>query len=328
MEKTVGWGILGTGKIARSFAEGLAFVPGAQLVAVGSRSMTTAGEFASRYHVRRAHGSYAALANDEDVEVVYVATPHALHYENCVLCLEAGKAVLCEKPFTINAAQAEQVIRLARARNLFLMEAMWTRYIPLVVHLRALLARGAIGDVQLFAAGLGMTPYHLPPTHYMLKRELGGGILLDAGIYPVSLASMVFRQQPARITGLAEFEGGVDVQDAFIFAYENGGLASIHLSLKTEIPPEFSIAGRTGRIIVHPPLFRPTALTLTRFGYDEERLEMPLQGNGWNYQAVEVAACLRAGRLESDVMPLAETLAIMQTLDRIRAQWNFKYPFE
>lgn len=328
MSDKLRWGILGTGKIARSFAAGLAVVPDAELVAVGSRSEETARTFANEFNVPHAHSSYEALAQDADVDVVYIATPHSLHRDNCLMCIEAGKAILCEKPFTINAAQASEVIAAARAKKLFLMEAMWTRYIPLVVHLRKLLAEGAIGKVEMFVAGLGMTPYHLPPTHYILKAELGGGILLDAGVYPISLASMIFHQQPPRIGGLAEFQHGVDVQDALTFEYDGGGMAVMHLTLKAQIPPEYAIYGSAGRIRVHPPLFRPTRLTLTRPERDDEIIEMPLEGNGWNYQAVEVAACLRDGKTESAVMPLDETLAIMQTLDRVRALWNFKYPFE
>lgn len=328
MTEKIRWGILGTGKIAHSFAEGLAAVPGAEIAAVGSRSPETARAFAGEFGVPHAHGSYEELAKNINVDVVYIATPHSLHEENCLMCIDAGKAILCEKPFTINAGQAERVIAAARANKLFLMEAMWTRYIPLTVHLRRLLADGAIGDVEMFVAGLGMTPHHLPPTHYILQAELGGGILLDAGVYPVSLASMVFRKQPQRIAGLAEFQNGVDVQDALTFEYDGGGMAVMHITLKAQIPPEFAVFGSAGRIRVHPPLFRPTRLTLTRPGRDDEIIEMPLEGNGWNYQAVEVQACMHAGKTESAVMPLDETLAIMQTLDRVRALWNFKYPFE
>ncbi len=328
MTKTIRWGILGTGKIAGSFATGLSFVSGAEIVAVGSRSEATAQEFAARHGIPNAYASYQALILDPGVDVVYIATPHSLHLDNCLMCLDAGKAVLCEKPFTINAAQAQKVIETARQKKLFLMEAMWTRYIPLIVHLRRLLAEGAIGTVEMFTAGLGMTPHHLPPTHYILKPELGGGILLDAGIYPLSLASMIFQKQPARIAGLAEFQNGVDVQDALTLEYDGGGMATMHMTLKAPIPPEFAIYGTQGRIRVHPPLFRPTKLSLTRTGGEEQEFEMPLEGNGWNYQAVEVGNCLRDGKLESDVMPLDETLALMQTLDRIRGMWNFKYPFE
>lgn len=328
MAENIRWGILGTGKIAGSFATGLGFVPGAEIRAVGSRSAETARAFAEKFQIPHAHPSYEALAQDAEVDVIYVATPHALHLENCLMCLDAGKHVLCEKPFTINAVQAERVIAAARIKKLFLMEAMWTRYIPLIVHLRHLLAEGVIGTVEMFTAGLGMTPHHLPPTHYILQAELGGGILLDAGIYPLSLASMIFHKQPDRIAGLAEFHRGVDVQDALTLEYEGGGMATMHMTIKTQIPPEFAIYGSAGRIRVHPPLFRPTKLTLARTGEPDQEIEMPLAGNGWNYQAVEVGACLRAGKLESEVMPLDETLALMQTLDRIRAMWNFKYPFE
>jgi predicted dehydrogenase len=205
---------------------------------------------------------------------------------------------------------------------------MWTRYIPLILRLNRMLAEGALGEVQLLTACLGMNPGVLPPTHYMFKPELGGGILLDVGVYPISLASMVFHVQPAHIAGLASFEGGVDQQDVLAFDYPGGQKASMVFTLKSRIPPEFSIYGTSGRIRVHPPLFRPDQMTLTTNEGREELIEEPVEGNGWNYQAVEVGECLRAGKLESARMPLDETLAIMQTLDRVRAQWNFKYPFE
>lgn len=325
--RPIRWGIIGTGDIARKFAHALTFVPDAELAAVGSRAAKTAAAFASEFNIPDVHASYAALANDPAVDVVYIATPHKLHYENCMQCLNAGKAVLCEKSLTMNAAQAEGVIRTARENRLFLMEAMWTRYIPLIVRLRQLLVEGAIGSVQLFTGALGFTD-PLPPTHYMFNLDLGGGILLDAGIYPVSMASMVFGRQPARIATLAEFDKGVDVQDVIDFGYDGGQQAAIAISLKTVIPPEFSVYGDAGRVRVHPPLWNPTRMTLSRTGHEDELIEIPFVGTGWNYQAVEVGRCLREGKLESAIMPLDESLAIMQTMDKIRAQWGFKYPFE
>jgi predicted dehydrogenase len=203
------WGIIGTGKIAKEFATGLAVLPEAELVAVGSRTAESANRFANMFGVPHRHASYEALVNDSNVDVVYVATPHSLHKENSLLCLQAGKAVLCEKPFTINAAEAETVIRLAREKKLFLMEAMWTRFIPLVVKVRQLLADRVIGDVQMLVADLGFL-VDFDPLHRLFAPQLGGGALLDLGVYPVSLASMIFGP-PSRITGMAQLgKTGVD----------------------------------------------------------------------------------------------------------------------
>lgn len=327
MADAIRWGIIGTGKIAREFATGLTVLPQAELVAVGSRTTESASRFADIFGVPHRHASYEALANDPDVDVVYVATPHTLHQENSLLCLGAGKAVLCEKPFTINAAEAEAVIQFAREKKLFLMEAMWTRFIPLVVKLRQLLADGVIGGVQMLVADLGFRA-DFDPLHRLFNPQLGGGGLLDLGVYPVSLASMIFGP-PSRITSVAQLgETGVDEQAAIIFRYDQGQLATLYTSLRTGTPKEIILMGTRGRIKIHSPMFRPNKLTLSLDGQEDHVIEMPLEGNGYNYEATEVMRCLQVGKLESDTMPLDETLAIMETMDQIRAQWGLKYPRE
>jgi len=191
MNDKIRWGIIATGAIARDFAEGLAILPDADLVAVGSRAQETADRFGEEYGVPRRYGSYEAVARDPEVDVAYIATPHTLHRDNTLLCLSAGKAVLCEKPFAINAAQAEEMVSLARRKKLFLMEAMWNRFHPVVLKMGSLLAEGAIGKPRLMVAdfGLGTT---FDPKGRLFDIELGGGALLDLGVYPVALASLVF----------------------------------------------------------------------------------------------------------------------------------------
>jgi predicted dehydrogenase len=278
--------------------------------------------------VANCHASYQVLANDPDVDVVYVATPHAFHQEHVMLALEAGKAVLCEKPFTINAAQAKTVISLARERKLFLMEAMWTRYVPLVVKLRELLAEEMIGELQMLEIGMAFVAPR-DESYYFFDPHLGGGILLDGGAYAVSIASMLFGGPPSRVASMAQIgETGVDEQSAVILGYELGQLAVLYMSFKTSIPPAARIMGSEGRITIHPPIFNPTQFTISRADQEDEVVEMPFEGNGLNYEAAEVMRCLQAGKLESETMPLDETLAIMQTLDQIRAQWGLKYPME
>jgi dihydrodiol dehydrogenase / D-xylose 1-dehydrogenase (NADP) len=324
----IGWGIIGTGKIAKAFASDLRFLPDAELVAVGSRKAESAGRFGEQFGVANCHASHQALANDPDVDVVYVATPHALHQEHAVLALEAGKAVLCEKPFTINATQAKTVISLARERKVFLMEAMWTRYIPLMVKLRELLAGGVIGELQILEIGMAFVAPR-ESSYYFFNPDLGGGILLDGGAYAVSIASMILGGPPARIASMAHLgETGVDEQSAAIFGYGGGQLAVIYVSFKTSIPPAARIFGSQGCITLHPPIFNPTRLTISRSGQQDEEVEIPFEGQGLHYEAAEVMRCLRAGELESEAIPLDETLAIMQTLDQIRAQWGLKYPME
>lgn len=323
----VRWGILGTGAIAEKFATGLQSLPDARLAAVGSRAAATAEAFADRFGAPRRHGSYAALAADPEVDIVYVATPHPMHHTAARLCLEAGKPVLVEKPFAVNAGQAKEVIALARERDLFLMEAMWTRFLPLMGRLRALVAEGAIGQPRMLAADFGfrMTP---DPAHRLFAPELAGGALLDVGVYVVSLASMLFGP-PNRGTGLAEIgPTGVDEQAALVLGYPGGELAQLTCAITLNTPQEVTLMGTAGAIRIHPLWWKPTTLTLARPGQPDETIEEPYAGNGYNYEAAEAMRCLRAGERESPVMPLDETLSIVRTLDQARAQWGLRYPGE
>jgi predicted dehydrogenase len=322
------WGILGTGGIARKFADALALLPDARLTAVGSRTSASAETFGAAYQVPHRHGSYAELMEDPDVDVVYVATVHPLHCENSMGCLTAGKAVLCEKPFTLNLGEAEQVVVLARKKKLFLMEAMWTRYFPAAVKIRSLLAEGALGEVRQVQADFGVKP-EFRPDGRLFNPALGGGALLDLGVYPVSLASMVFGEFPRHIASCASMGStGVDEQSAAVLEYSDGRMAAVSCSMRFVSPQEAHIIGTEGRIRIHRPWWYPDTITITRAGDKEETLTLPYRGNGYPHEAMEVMDCLRAGRLESRVMPLDESLQIMKTLDAMRAQWGLKYPGE
>jgi predicted dehydrogenase len=323
----VRWGILSTGGIARQFARGLAYAPGAQLVAVGSRSQANAEAFGDEFGVPRRYASYEALAADPDLDVIYIGTPHPFHAANSLLCIEAGKAVLCEKPFTLNARQASAVIRAARERGVFLMEALWTRFTPVMHKVRALLAEGAIGRPRMVTADFG---FHAPfdPESRLFNRALGGGALLDVGVYPVSLASMIFGAPP-RISTMAHLGAtGVDEQAAMIFGYEDGALALLSCAISVMTPMEATITGERGMIRLPANWWMPQECILNLEGEPEQTFELPFTGNGYNYEALEVMRCLREGLLESPIMPLDETLALMQTLDNIRSQWGLRYPEE
>ncbi|KAB8143359.1 Gfo/Idh/MocA family oxidoreductase [Chloroflexia bacterium SDU3-3] len=321
------WGILSTGNIAEQFARGLAVLDDAELVAVGSRSQESADRFGDTFNVPHRHATYEDLASDPDVDVIYVGTPHPFHAENTLLCLRAGKAVLCEKPFAMNAAEAEAMIGEARARGLFLMEAMWTRFLPHIVKLRELLAQGAIGEVQMMTGNFGFRT-EFDPKSRMFAPELGGGGLLDVGIYPISLASMLFGAPQSVVSQVRLGSTGVDEQAAAIFRYASGAMASVAFATRTELVSEAWIYGTTGRIHVRPPWWGPSTITLYQNGQPEQQIAPEQVGNGYNYEAAEVAACLRAGKLESDVISLDETLAIMRTMDTIRAEWGLRYPGE
>jgi predicted dehydrogenase len=326
MTEKIRWGIIGCGLIASKFAEGLKCVDDAQLLAVGSRSKEKAEDFASGFGAERAYGSYEQLAADPDLDVVYIATPHPFHMKNTLLCIENGKAVLCEKPFAMNAAQSSRMIDAARLKKVFLMEAMWTRFIPATVRVRELIAEGTIGWVRALQADFGYRS-EFDPASRIFAKELGGGALLDVGIYPVSFASMIFGRAPEQIAGLAELgKTGVDEQAAVVFTYDQGELAVVSTAVRTDMPGDAVIMGTSGMIRLHYPFWRSKRITIVNRDRNESVIEMLYESNGYDYEAREVHKCLREGVLESNIMSLDESLAIMETMDKIRAQWGLEYP--
>ena len=243
------------------------------------------------------------------------------------MCLEHGKAVLCEKPFTINSAEAATVINFARERRLFLMEAMWSRFVPAAIKLKELIEDKIIGDIQYLFAGGAFIP-EFDPDHYLFKKELGGGGLLDGGIYPVSLASWLLGY-PDRIQSAGRLNSsGIDDHDAMLLEYDCGAIASLYVSMRTKSPPDITVLGSKGKIYVHPAMFCPSKITLSLFDAEETEIALPFDSNGYQYEAMEVNRCLREGKIESKVMPLDETLAIMRIMDQIRDQLGLKYPME
>jgi predicted dehydrogenase len=327
MANRINWGILGTGRIATKFAQGLASAPQARLLAVGSRAEASARDFASRFDIPRPYAGYETLVADPDLDVVYVSSPHTLHFEHTLLALQAGKPVLCEKPFTLNAAEAGRLVDEVRQRNLFLMEGMWTRFFPLMESLQALLSEGALGELQMLTADLGIRRT-IESRERLFRPDLGGGALLDVGVYPVSLASLLFGE-PERIESMAQFgEYGVDERAGVVLGYANGALASLYMAIRTETPKEAVLMGTQGMIRIHANFVIPTRMTVSIQGQPDRVIEEPLEGNGMHYEAEEVMRCLEQGWRESPRMPLDESVSIMRTLDRIREQWNFRYPSE
>jgi predicted dehydrogenase len=328
MKSKIRWGILGTGAIAKKFAEALLSLPDAELVAVGSRASDTAESFGKAFSIAHQHADYDKLANNTDVDIIYIATPHPFHMENTLLCLKAGKAILCEKPFAVNAGQAKQMIDTARAEKLFLMEAMWTRFLPLIVKVRQWLEQGLLGPVRLLQADFGFKG-NWDPKSRLFNPQLAGGAILDVGVYTLALASMVFTEPPAKITALAHLgQTGVDEQSAMLLGYSNGQLALLSCAVRAQTPRQAAVIGTKGMLRIHSPFWCPTTATISLEGKDDQTIEMPFKGNGFEYEAKEVMQCLRAGKLQSDIMPLDETLLIMKTMDEIRAQCGLKYPME
>ena len=312
----VRWGIAGPGRIAANVVGDLAYVEGARLSAVGSRSAQRAEAFAAAHGdgATRAHGSYRALIDDPEVDVVYIATPHPQHAALAVACLEAGKAVLVEKTFTATLAGAWRVVDTARTHGVFAMEAMWTRFQPAVVRLRELIAEGAIGEPRSVQADLG-TVRDVDPTDRLFAPELGGGALLDLGVYPVSFALMVLGT-PDRVTAVASRETtGVDADGAMLLAWENGRFATLQTSFHSPSPGQARVFGTTGWIDVLPRFHHPSTIVLHHDTGDEgERIELPATGAGYSHELAEVTTCLRAGATESTVMPLDDTLAVQGVL--------------
>lgn len=325
------WGILGTGVIAGTFAGNLRLVPDAELVAVGSRTRESAEAFGERYRVAVRHAGYPDLVADPAVDAVYVAVPHPGHHSASLAALHAGKAVLCEKPFTINAAEAIELVAAARGAGLFLMEAMWNRFLPTLARVREILDAGAIGEVRTVHADLGFK-LNGDPAGRLMAPELGGGALLDLGVYPVSFASFVLGT-PATITAIATPTAtGVDGQCSILMGYANGAQAVLNTTIEVDSPCTAVIAGTEGRIELAGPVFNPSSVRLLRGPSLEpevlEEYRAPDPEHGWNFEAAEVGRCLRAGLLESPTMPLDESVAIMRTLDEIRRQIGLRYPFE
>jgi predicted dehydrogenase len=313
------WGLLGTGWIADSFAADLPLGDSGRVVAVGSRSQESADRFADKFGIPNRHASYEALVADPEVDVVYVATPHPMHHANALLALQAGKPVLVEKAFTMNAAEARELVETARSKGLFLMEAMWTRFLPHIAEIRGLLAANALGDIVSVSADHGQW-FAEDPEFRLFAPELGGGALLDLGIYPVSFASMVLGP-PERILALiSPAFTGVDGQTSMLFGYAGGAQAILTCTLFAKSPTRAAIVGTEARIEIDGIFYAPSSFTLISRDGKRTRFEKPQEGRGLRHEADEVARCLKSGLLESPLMPLDETISIMETMDAVLAQ--------
>lgn len=326
--KKINWGIIGCGGIAHMFATSLRALDHGALLAGASRTTGRAAEFAEIHGMERVYTDYEALVLDPDVDVVYIATTHNFHFENAKLCLEHGKHVLCEKPFTVNAAQAEELIDFARSRNLFLMEAVWTRFLPAIGKLSELLAAGTIGEVLTVNADFSLAG-EFGAEHRLRNKTLAGGALLDLGIYSITFASIVFGKQPSRIQSSAFLgDTGVDDRSFYLFDYENNRHALLSSSFNLNTPSEARVCGTKGYIRI--PWF-PGAkeLQIHRAGAKPEILMLPYgDDENFTFEIAHAMECISSGKIESPVLPLAETLAIIKTMDKLRAQWGLKYPGE
>jgi predicted dehydrogenase len=331
-DRPVRWGILASGKIAHSFATDLALLAECEIAAVGARRLESAEAFATEFGIGSAYGGYEQLVADPNVDVVYVASPHALHAEHVRLAFAAGKPVLCEKAFTLDAPEAEELVAEARERGLFLMEAMWMRCNPLVRRLQQLAAAGALGTLLQVRADLGFV-VDKPATDRLLDPALGGGVLLDMGVYPLTFAQL-FLGEPATVAAAASLSSaGADLNLALSLGYSSGAVASLSSTMTAWSPRTASIATDIGRVDVPAPFHHPTRATWTASADDPDLgapehpqiLTEPVTGTGLAEEAREVARCLRNGETESPLVPLDDTLAMMRLLDRIREQIGVVY---
>ena len=315
---SISWGILGTGGIARAFAEDLSQYTEMKVAAVGSRSLEKAQSFE---FAENKFGSYEELVNS-DVDAIYVATPHQLHCENTLLALKSGKPVLCEKPFAVNANEAKQMADAAKKNNLLLMEAMWTRYLPHIQKVRELLHE--LGEIYMVSADHGQS---LTQIQRLIDPNYAGGALLDLGIYPVSFIHMILGK-PERIIARGDIVGGVDHQTSAIYQFPNGVQANFNTNLKVKSSTVATICGTKARLELDTAFYRPTNMKIIYDDGNTLEFKNEYRGHGLREQAIYFEKMIISGKKSSDLLPITETISIMETLDEIRAQIGLKYPFE
>jgi len=326
--KKIRWGILGTGRIARIFAADLLLLDDCELVAVGSRNQAGADDFAKQFPVKYAHASYEELAQNPEVDVIYIATPHNLHHENTLLCLNNDKAVLCEKPFAMNTRQTLEMINLAMERKVFLMEALWTRFLPHYTKTKELIAEGKLGEIRSILINFGFKP--VPPVNRRLfEPELGGGTLMDIGIYNVFMAMSILGKPDHIEATMTPASTGVDEQCAITFKYDNCAIAQLFSTFSSNLATEADICGSEGRIRLTSRFYEPSTQVEYYPGRVDSREVVEVHkrnGTGYLYEAIHVNDCLRMGLIESPTLSFANTIELMETLDKIRAIIGVKYP--
>ena len=324
MGRTINWGIIGPGKIANSFASSFSSIPDARLYAVASRDPEKARSFAKLYNIQKSYDSYDSLANDPDIDIVYIATPHVYHREQTLLCLHNRKAVLCEKPLTLNHNDALEMIEAARMNNVFLMEAMWSRFFPTTIKTLKLIQEGVIGDVKYLRADFGFKSPTKDPKSRLFDLALGGGALLDVGVYPLFLALLILGKPDAIRSFATLADTGADETTNAIFHYKNGAIANILSSIVVDTPKDAEIIGTKGTITINTPWHKASSVTL-KIGNDETRFDFPYDGTGFEYQIQEVMRCLHNNKKESDLMPFDLSLMMAEVSDEIRRQCNINY---
>lgn len=326
-QRPVRWGILATGKIASQMVRDAAFTSNTEIFAVGSRSHDSAQRFADTFGIKHVYGSYNALLADDRIDLIYIATPHNSHFDLIKCCLEAGKHVLCEKPMVLNALQARECAELARAKNLFLMEAMWTRFFPAIQQALQWIEEGEIGTLQKIEADFSFKA-DFDPQGRLFDPALAGGALLDIGIYPIALATLFFGK-PEQVLGSALLgQTGVDEEDQITLSFAGGAEASLRCGVRENRPVAALIEGARGRLAIHERFHQPSRLTRHLRNGEPQTFEFPFEGMGYHYQIAAVSEAVQQGLTEHPLMPLSATIQNLEVMDTLRQQWNLRYPDE
>jgi predicted dehydrogenase len=320
------WGILGPGGIARAFAKDLTLLEGHTVGAVGSRSLSNAQSFADDFG-GTAYGSYEELINDSTIDAIYVATPHPAHHDNVISALDAGKAVLCEKPFAVNAKQAQAMVDAATRNKVALMEAMWARFLPHYAQVREIIASDVLGPIISIHADHGqrLADQNIPR---LVEPQSAGGALLDLGIYPISFAHMILGN-PAHITSHAVMtDKGVDAQTSMIFTYESGAQAVLTTTMIEQTPCRAVIAGLNGWLEIDRTFYNPASMRVVLNDGSVTEFPNTYSGHGLREQAESFKQLVQSGKLQSDILSWKDTVDIMKSMDTVREQIGLKYPFE
>ena len=322
----VKFGVIGAGRIANVFATSMKVTSNGQLQAVASRNLKRAEDFKEKYGFEKAYGSYQALYEDSSVDCIYVATPHGLHYEQMMEILDYGKHILCEKPFTLNHKQAQAVFKKAKEKKLFVMEAMWTRFLPVIKAVKQKVDEGMIGTIKHLEATFHFNPEKNNEDR-LFKRELGGGALLDIGIYPITFANL-FLGRPNEVSSeVRMYKTGVDLEETITYHYDTAQ-AVLKASLDKEDKRDAVIIGSKGTIIVPRFWEAQKAMVYDTNNHLLETIEYKHEAAGFEYEIQEVINCIQNGKLESGIMPASETIEILKQMDNLRQSWGLTYPQE
>ncbi len=326
MTNLIKWGIIGCGGIANKFVKSAVVLDGVKVIAAASRTPGKAEAFAEKHSINNYYSDYAELLKNDEVDAVYVATTHNFHYQNVKQVLEANKPVLCEKPFTVNAKEMKDLIALAGSKQLFMMEAMWTRFLPAMREVRIWLAEDLIGMVKQIRATFGFL-FPFDPNHRLFNLNLAGGAALDAGIYPLSFANMVMKRKPVEIKALGEMgPTGVDEQSSYILKYESGCLALLNATVNAPVVSRAEVIGTKGRITIPKDFLNAQEVWLELLNQDPVQKKFPHKENtGFRFEIEAASESIRNRLLENQIMPLSDTLQLMETIDEIKNQLGLVY---